>query len=242
MLNKNIKPTNQVEDEKNPYLGDIEPIHPAIVGKLMLESRDDWDQEKYVYAIKSALLVKGLTQWCIGLFTHETLNKWPHLTYKDVAEQLNVKSETLEMYTRVYSYYAKYRPNFTPPNEYSFEFLRVVATASKKFKKDPTKELERLADEGIIDNSKAAYRNIHESTFPKKLQPLPKLVFEWDESKKRILPKIVGKEELLLPFIKCIDWDHIEQQHFEITGKTLDLSKIKKIVKEIDIEVEPTQT
>ena len=233
MPNKITKPTNNyVEENKSLITGNSESLYPVIVGEMMLESRESWNQEKYVFAIKNALLVKGLSQWCIGMFTFESLKKWSDLTYKEVAKSLDIKPETLEMYTRVYSYYAKYQPNFIPPVEYSFEFLRSVATVSKKFKKNPIKELERLASIGIVKNAKLAYENIRWTVNPKEwLKPLPEFVLEWNKDKTAILPKIVGKEELIQPFMLCVNWEKFERHYFEITGEVLDLSEIKNTVK-----------
>ncbi len=234
MSNQITKSTMSNADESCALsVSSTSTLHPAIVSGLMLENRENWDQERYVFAIKNALHVKGLSQWCIGLFTYETLQKWPNLTYKDVAKSLNLKSETLEMYTRVYSYYAKYQADFTPPSEYSFEFLRAVATASKKFKKNPIKELERLASIGIVSNAKLAYENIRWTVHPKEwLKPLPEFVLEWSKDKTEILPKIVGKEELILPFILTVDWEDLEKQYLENTGKVPGgLTELKNLVK-----------
>lgn len=235
MPNQNTKTTMSNADESRALsVSSTNTLHPAIVSGLMLENRENWDQKRYVFAIKNALLVKGLSQWCIGLFTYETLQKWPNLTYKDVAESLKLKSETLEMYTRVYSYYAQFQPNFTPPSEYSFEFLRAVATASKKFKKNPIKELERLASIGIVSNAKLAYENIRWTIPPKEwLKPLPEIVVQWNKDKTKQLIKVVGKEELILPFFLCVDWEFFKEQYFEMTGiVSEDLSKLIKLVKE----------
>lgn len=240
-MSQDSKQITQVTSEgENLWLGETKAISPVVIDNLLLADRKNWDQEQYQHAIKSAILVKGLSQWCIGLFTYETLQKWSHLTYGDIAHELDVKPSTLEMYTQIYAYYAKYQREFTPPNEYSFEFLRMVAIASRKLGKDPVKELARLADKGIVQNAKAAYRDIHRNIPVEERPPLPEIVTLWDPQKKKFKFKIVGsKESKDLLTIFPIDYSEAKQSIFEVTGKQLEIYLEDD---EIKFAVEPTKT
>lgn len=225
--------TSKTSNDQNPFLEDMIPIRAGNLSEFLRDDRNDWTQEDYVEGLKEALIAKGLSQWAIGMFMYEIKQKWPKVTYEIVAAHLEINQHSLEAYTRTYSAFAQYREDYMPSDEYSYQFLRMVAIASSKFNKNPITELERLEEKGITQNSKAAYKEIHQHELGRSIPTLPKISAKWDEVSGRILLKIKANAEA----IELVNWSSFTQQLSQLTGKEFSLSEKKG-----SIEVEPTQT
>lgn len=211
----------EVTEEKNPFTEDLQRMYVGTLGDFLVYDRTEWTQEEYETALREAIAVKGLSQWAIGLLCYEIRKKWPVVTFEMIANKLGVGKATLESYTYTYMEFVKYRPDFIPPQEYSFEFLRVVANLAKKQGKDPAKELERLADKGITENSKAAYKDMKEEETGVVLPPLVKCRIAWDQYQQKQRFYLKGSIESG----QTIDIPFLIDQLMEITGRKLKLTE-----------------
>lgn len=196
------------EAPKEEVFTDVTPVNAGGLTHLLVQDRTSWDQEQYAFAMQEALITKGLSQWALGMFAYEIKKRWPSVTMEMIAQECKMNVNTLYGYVSTYSQYAKYRPDFIPPDEYSYEFLRLVASQATKQGKDPAGELERLADKGIVENPKAAYKDMKEEETGRALPPYPKFSCRYDSVTTKILINIKGSDETL----DHIDVDYLMEQ------------------------------
>lgn len=209
--------------EQNPFTEDVVPVQAGNLSAFLRDDRSGWMQEDYLEALKEAIMAKGLSQWAIGMFMYEIKQKWSQVTYDTVAAHLGISPHSLQSYTLTYSAYVKYRPEFMPSDEYSYTFLRTVADLSRKQGKDPVKELERLADKGIIENHKAAYKDMKEEETGTVLPVLPKFTTRWDQYTQFI--ELRGGRHTDPEALKLINWTKFAEWYTAMTGEKMTITR-----------------